>query len=54
MKVRTDRVLVDRRRQWSHAGNLRHNAMVRSLAQTALHPLRRGSRPPLGGPRAGA
>ncbi len=52
--VRTDRVLVDRRRQWNHAGNVRHNAMVRSLAQTALHPLRRGPRAARRGPRTGA
>ncbi len=35
---------VDPRRQWSRAGNIRHNAWVRSLAHAALAPLRRTRR----------
>lgn len=34
------RVLVDRRRQWRHAKNIRHNAVVRSLAFALARPFR--------------
>ncbi len=36
----TDVVCVDRRRQWRHAGNVRHNAGFRSALYTAAGPLR--------------
>lgn len=42
--VETTRVRVDPRRQWRHAGNLRHNAMVRSVLQTLTAPLTRPRR----------
>jgi hypothetical protein len=37
---------VDRRRQWANAGNLRHNAAIRSALYTMAAPLRalRGGR----------
>jgi len=38
-------VCVDRRRQWSRAGNVRHNVGLRSSIHTATSPLRRRSRP---------
>jgi hypothetical protein len=37
-------VCVDRRRQWSRAGNVRHNVGLRAPIRTATSPLRRGSR----------
>ena len=33
-----EQTCVDRRRQWSKAGNVRHNAAIRSAAWTATHP----------------
>jgi hypothetical protein len=33
-------VCVDRRRQWRKAGNLRHNAAVRTLLWTLATPVR--------------
>jgi hypothetical protein len=36
-------ICVDRRRQWSRAGNVRHNVGLRSPIRTATSPLRRGS-----------
>lgn len=39
--VEAQSVCVDRRRQWRRAGNVWQNPMVRSVAQTALGPLRR-------------
>ena len=47
--VATTVVCVDRRRQWAHAGNVWHNAAVRSALWTAATPFRRLSRPPTGG-----
>jgi hypothetical protein len=35
---------VDSRRQWRHAGNVRHNSMVRSELQTLTATIRRGGR----------
>lgn len=35
-----DQVCVDRRRQWSRARNLRHNAALRSSLWSASHPIR--------------
>jgi hypothetical protein len=49
-------VCVDRKRQWSHAGNIRHNAGVRTAIYTLGAPLRAFRRTPRGGenePRAG-
>jgi hypothetical protein len=37
-------VCVDRRRQWSRAGNVRHNVGLRAPIRTVTSPLRRGSR----------
>ncbi len=39
--VQARTVCVDRRRQWRHAGNVRHNSMVRSLLQTMAAPVTR-------------
>lgn len=33
-----EQTLVDRKRQWRNAGNIRHNAAIRSAAWTATHP----------------
>lgn len=33
-----EQTLVDRNRQWRNAGNIRHNAAIRSAAWTATHP----------------
>jgi hypothetical protein len=33
-----EQTCVDRRRQWSHASNIRYNAAIRSAAWTATHP----------------
>jgi hypothetical protein len=33
-----EQTCVDRKRQWKNAGNIRHNAAVRSAAWTATHP----------------
>lgn len=38
----TRSVCVDKRRQWRHAGNVWHNAAIRSLLQAAARPLGRG------------
>jgi len=54
-QVSTVAVCVDRRRQWSHAGNIRHNAGVRTAIYTLGAPLRALRRTPRGGedePRA--
>ena len=42
----TTTVCIDRRRQWRRAGNVRHNAAIRTGLHTAMTPLRwlRGSR----------
>jgi hypothetical protein len=40
--VETRVVRVDPRRQWSQAGNIRHNAAVRTAIWTLTRPLRRG------------
>jgi hypothetical protein len=40
-RVETRSTCVDNRRQWRHAKNIWHNAMVRSTAQTASAPFRR-------------
>ena len=37
-------ICVDRRRQWSRAGNVRHNVGLRAPIRTATSPLRRGAR----------
>jgi hypothetical protein len=34
----TEQVCVDRKRQWRHAGNIRHNAAIRSGLWTMTHP----------------
>jgi hypothetical protein len=36
--IETKSVCVDRKRQWRHAGNTWHNAMIRSVFQTVSHP----------------
>jgi hypothetical protein len=54
-QVSTVAVCVDRRRQWSHAGNIWHNAGVRTAIYTLGAPLRALRRTPRGGedePRA--
>jgi hypothetical protein len=54
-QVSTVAVCVDRKRQWSHAGNIRHNAGVRTAIYTLGAPLRALRRTPRGGedePRA--
>lgn len=38
--VETEIVCVDRRRQWRHAGNIRHNAGMRAALHTAAAPIR--------------
>jgi len=43
--VRTDVVCVDRRRQWRHAANIRHNAGMRSALHAASAPFRLLRRP---------
>lgn len=43
--VRTEAVCVDRRRQWRRAGNIRHNAAIRSAAYSAGRPFRALARP---------
>ena len=35
-----EQTLVDRKRQWRNAKNIRHNAAIRSAVWTATHPLR--------------
>jgi hypothetical protein len=40
-RVETQVVCVDRRRQWHKAGNLKHNAAVRTFLWTLAAPLRR-------------
>lgn len=40
-QVEMTAVRVDRGRQWSRAGNIRHNAMLRSVFHAATSPLRR-------------
>jgi hypothetical protein len=54
-QVSTVAVCVDRKRQWSHAGNVWHNAGVRTVIYTIGAPLRALRRTPRGGedePRA--
>jgi hypothetical protein len=36
--ARLDQTCVDKKRQWKNAGNIRHNAAIRSAAWTATHP----------------
>ena len=36
-----EQILVDRKRQWRNAKNIRYNAAIRSAVWTAMHPLRR-------------
>ena len=43
--VATTVVCVDRKRQWSHAGNVWHNAAIRSGLWVAATPLRLAARP---------
>jgi hypothetical protein len=38
-------VCIDRKRQWRHASNIRHNAAIRSGLWTMAHPLRMFRRP---------
>jgi hypothetical protein len=38
--VETRSTCVDNRRQWKHAGNIRHNSMLRSVFQTLAAPFR--------------
>jgi hypothetical protein len=40
-EVATRSVCVDKRRQWRHAGNVWHNSMMRSVAQTLATPFTR-------------
>jgi hypothetical protein len=42
--VETRSTCVDSRRQWRHAKNVWHNAMLRSMVQTLTAPFRRGRR----------
>jgi hypothetical protein len=54
-EVTTAAVCVDRKRQWSHAGNIWHNAGVRTAIYTLGAPMRAFRRTPRGGedePRA--
>lgn len=44
-EVATDTVCVDRRRQWGNAGNVWHNAGIRSGMYTAAAPVRFATRP---------
>ena len=44
-EVTTEAVCVDRRRQWSKAGNVWHNAGIRSGMYTAMAPMRLAARP---------
>jgi hypothetical protein len=44
-EVTTEMVCVDRRRQWGKAGNVRHNAGIRSGMYTAMAPMRLITRP---------
>jgi hypothetical protein len=44
-EVTVETVCVDRRRQWGKAGNVRHNAGIRSGMYTALAPMRLMTRP---------
>jgi hypothetical protein len=44
-EVTTETVCVDRRRQWGKAGNVWHNAGIRSGMYTAMAPMRLMSRP---------
>ena len=44
-EVATETVCVDRRRQWGNAGNVWHNAGIRSGMYTAAAPVRFASRP---------
>jgi len=44
-EVTTEMVCVDRRRQWGKAGNVRHNAGIRSGMYTAMAPMRLMTRP---------
>jgi hypothetical protein len=44
-EVATETVCVDRRRQWGKAGNVWHNAGIRSGMYTAMAPMRLMSRP---------
>lgn len=39
-QVSTEVVCVDRRRQWRHAGNVRHNAGIRATLHTLTSPVR--------------
>jgi hypothetical protein len=50
--IETKSVCVDRRRQWGHARNTWHNAMIRSMLQTITHPFGRAGRPGEGGTSA--
>jgi hypothetical protein len=44
-EVSTETVCVDRRRQWSNAGNVWHNAGIRSGMFMAMAPMRLAARP---------
>jgi len=44
LQVTHGRTCVDSRRQWRHAKNVWHNAMLRSMVQTLTAPFRRGRR----------
>ena len=44
-EVTTENVCVDRRRQWGKAGNVWHNAGIRSGMYTAMAPMRFAARP---------
>ena len=44
-EVTTENVCVDRRRQWSRAGNVWHNAGIRSGMYTAMAPMRFAAKP---------
>ena len=50
--VEVQAVCVDRRRQWSRAGNIRHNAGIRSALHMASAPVRMLSRPNARGAKA--
>jgi len=44
-EVSTETLCVDKRRQWSNAGNVWHNAGIRSGMHTAMAPMRLAARP---------
>jgi hypothetical protein len=42
--VETTRVCIDKKRQWGKAGNIRHNAAIRTMLYYLSAPFRRAKR----------